>query len=221
MQIEFNIPDLGDAAKGVPQYWAKSLFIQTASDRYQINALTSTYIRLVEAAIIEYQFGAVKLKEFWDTHSSMNLSAMHRSISHFEACISNIYRATNCFRRLRRDREHDPIAKVLGEHRPAFAKDAFYDKFRLIRNDIHHLEEMVLEGRIAEGQSFALKPDGVEVDHPTNSGQTIKTINKLVIGGREVLFTELHQCLIEMMKFAEIIAEQLPASKRLSGASSY
>jgi len=212
MRIEFNIPDISQAGD-FPDYWLKVMFIQSPSSRYQINALTSTYIRLVEAAVIEYRAGSTKLKEFWSTHNSINLGAMHRSVSHFEACLSNMYRATNCFRRLRRDREQDPLSLKLNIEKAVFAGDAVTAKFRLIRNEIHHLEEMVMDGRISSGQPFALKPDGPEIAHPTEIGQTIKTIDRLQIGEREVRFSELAGWLDEMLIFARRITDHLPNSK--------
>lgn len=219
MYMEFDLPDLSESADGVPQYWMKTLLIQSPSSRYQINALTSTYVRLVEAALIEYQLGAAKLREFWDTHMSFNLGAMHRSMSHFETCLSNLYRATNCFRRLRHDRGQDPISLESSHEKAIFATDPVSDRFRLVRNEIHHLEEMVMDGRISEGQPFGLKPDGPEVSHPTEPNQTIKTIDRLVIGEREVRFSELSDWLTEMVKNAKRISDYLPNSKQGSGAN--
>lgn len=214
MYIEFDIPDLSASAEGVPQYWIKTLFIQTPSSRYQINALTSTYVRLVEAALIEYQLGSAKLREYWGTHSSINVGAMHRSMSHFETCISNLYRATNCFRRLRRDKGQDPLSRELNHEKAIFATDPVSDRFRLFRNEIHHSEEMVMEGRISEGQPYGLKPDGPEVAHPTETNQTIKTIDRLVIGEREVRLSELADWITEMLSFAKRIADYLPNSRQ-------
>ena len=125
MYIEFDIPEISDYTSGFPQYWLKALFIQSPSSRYQINALTSTYVRLVEAALIEYRSGTMRLKEFWKTHSSVNLGAMHRSMCHFETCISNMNRATNCFRRLKRDRLQDPLAVSLNIEKAQFVGDPF------------------------------------------------------------------------------------------------
>jgi hypothetical protein len=64
------------------------------SKQYQVNELASTYVRLVEAAIVEYNMGVAKLQEFWGIQATVNLSALHRSGSHFETCLPNIYRAT-------------------------------------------------------------------------------------------------------------------------------
>lgn len=212
MYIEFDLPEISEHASGFPQYWIKTLFIQSPSQRYQINALTSTYVRLVEAALIEYHSGAARLREFWGTHTSLNLGAMNRSVSHFESCISNMHRATNCFRRLRRDRGQDPLPLRLNVDKAIFATDAVSDRFRIIRNEIHHLEKMVMNGQIAEGQPFSLKPDGPEIPHPIEPHQTIKTIDRLAIGTHEVRFSELTTWLTEMANFVVKIADFLPNS---------
>ena len=60
MYVEFDVPDINEYPKGFPEYWLKSLFIQSPSERYQINALASTYMRLVEAALVEYCSGLIK-----------------------------------------------------------------------------------------------------------------------------------------------------------------
>jgi hypothetical protein len=212
MHIKFDIPQIQMPDSEISQYWLKSIFIRSASTHYHINALTSTYVRLVEASLIEYQSGEARLREFWGASSSLNLRAMHQSMSHFEACLSNIYRAINCYRRLRRDKEHDPISRHLKAEKAGFATDAAVERFRAIRNAIHHLEAMVVDGTIAEGQPFMLSPDGPEVAHPTEANQTIKTIDRLTIGGREVRFAELAALLTEMSKFAATIADFLPSN---------
>ena len=212
MYVEFDLPDIPGNQSGFSQYWRESIFIRAPSERYQINALTGTYVRLVEAALIEYMLGAEKLREFWSTHTSLNMGAMHRSTSHFETCISNMYRATNCYRRLKNDQLQDPIAQLLCTKKVEFAKDPITDKFRLVRNTIHHLEEDVMKRRIVTGQPFALKPDGPEVKHPTEPNQTIKTIDRLVIGEHELLFSELAQWLSEMSEVVVAIAEHLSNS---------
>jgi hypothetical protein len=212
MYIEFDLPEISEYAAGFPQYWLKILFVQSPSDRYQINALAGTYIRLVEAALVEYHSGAVRLREYWGTHTSLGMGAMHRSMSHFETCISNMYRATNCFRRLRRDPQRDPLSLELNVQRANFITDEVVNKFRTIRNEIHHLEEMVMDRRIAEGQPFALTANGSVVPHPTEPRQTIMTIDRLVIGTREVKFSELATSLREMSSFAVRISEFLPSS---------
>lgn len=212
MYVHIEAPEITDYRAGFPQFWLKSLFIQTVSTRYQVNALASTYVRLVEAALTEYGLGVEKLQEFWGTHTSLNLGAMHRSMSHFETCLSNMYRATNCYRRLRRNKEQDPLAVALNNSRPSFATDPVADRFRLMRHEVHHLEELVMDGRLQEGQPFALRPDGPETPHPSEANQTIKTIDRIIMGNREVSFAELASWLREMGAVAQSIAEFGPNS---------
>ena len=207
MYVYIEVPEIPEYASGFPHYWLKSIFIQKVSTRYQVNALASTYVRLVEAALSEYSLGTTKLREFWNTQTHLNLGAMHRSMSHFESCLSNMYRATNCYRKLRRNKEQDPLAVELNTDKPSFATDAIADRFRLMRHEIHHLEELVMKGQLQEGQPFALKPDGPETAHPTEANQTVKIVDRLVIGTREIHFVELSIWLKEMAHVAEKIAE--------------
>lgn len=207
MYVKVDVADIAEYPHGFPQFWLNSLFVTSVSSNHQIVALAKTYVRLVEAALVEYRLGAEKLREFWATHNSFNLGAAHRAVSHFESCLSDMYRATNCFRRLRRHPDEDSLSVALNEEKASFATDAVADRFRLMRHEIHHLEELVMDGRLQEGQPFALKPDGPETAHPTEADQTIKAIDRLVIGQREILFSELATWLSEMGRFAQKIAE--------------
>lgn len=213
MYIEFAVPAITAYANGFADYWTRSPFIKAPSDRYAINALTTTYVRLVEAALVEYRAGTAALKEFWGTGATFKLGAMNRSVSHFEACISDMLRATNCFRRLRGDSQHDPLSLALRADKAAFATDTVWDRIRTMRNEVHQLDEMIVEENIVAGQVFALVAGGPETAHPTEPNQTIKTIDRLVIGEQEILFTELATWLEEMAAFAGKIAGQLPSSR--------
>jgi hypothetical protein len=206
MYMSIEVPEIAEYAKGFPAFWVKTLFVGTVSQNFQVNALASTYVRLVEAALVEYRLGSSKLKEFWDTHESLNLSAMHRCIAHFESCLSDMLRAINCYRRLRRNKDQDPLSLALNAERATFAADAVADQVRNMRNEIHHLDEKLIEGRLQEGQWIALRPDGPERPHPTEAQQTIKSIDRLAIAGRELLFSDLATWLKEMGYVADKIA---------------
>ena len=207
MYIFFDVPDVNEHQNGFPGYWLQILFISSVSQNFQINALTTTYVRLVEAALVEYRFGQDKLKEYWNTHTSINLSAMHRAVSHFESCLSDMHRAISCFTRLRRHKDlPGSLRQVLSAEKPRFVADHVSDQLRAFRNEIHHLDELVMDGRLQQGQSIALRPDGPEVPHPTEPNQTNKTIDRLVIAQRELKFADLSAWLTEMGRFAEKIA---------------
>lgn len=207
MYVHIQVPDIADYPQGFPSYWLKRTFLNSISTSYHINALATTYVRLVEAALTEYRLGQVKLKEFWNTHTSLNLSAMHRSISHFESCLFNMNRAINCFTRLRRHKDLPAaLQQTLDEERPKFIADAVASQIRDMRNAVHHLEERVMDGRIAEGENFTLRSDGPEAPHATEVGQTNKTVDRLVIGKQEIMFSDLATWLVEMAQFADRLA---------------
>jgi hypothetical protein len=210
MYVSIDLPDITDYPTGFPQYWLKSIFVRTVSANYQVNALASTYVRLVEAALTEYRLGGQLLRDFWGTHDSFNLGAIHRSVSHFENCLSNVYRAINCYRRLRRHGSRDTLCVTLNRERPAFATDFAADQLAGMRNEVHHLEELVMDGRLQEGQAVALRPDGPETPHPTEPNQTVKSIDRLVITGRELTFSDLAMWLREMARYADRIAQFEP-----------
>ncbi len=206
MHISIKVPEINEYPNGFPQYWVKMYFVGTVSSSFQINSLATTYIRLVEAALVEYRLGQSKLKEFWGTHTSLNIGAMNRAISHFENCLSDMYRAINCFTRLRRHRDQEGLCLVLNEEKPRFVANKISNQLRAIRHEIHHLEELVMDGRLQAGNPIALIPNGPETPHPTEPNQTVKTIDRLIIAQHELLFSSLASWLTEMGHFAEKIA---------------
>lgn len=208
MYVNFDIPEIQNYKKGFPHFWVKVVFIGAFSSSYQLRALATTYIRLVEAALVEYRLGESKLKEFWGTNESINLGAMNRSVAHFESCLSDMHRAIMCFTRFRRHKDlPENLQLVLKQERPRFASSQISDQLRIIRNEIHHLEELVMKGHIQQGQSFTLSPNGPEIPHPSEPNQTIKTIDRLVIAQRELLFRDIAIWLTEMGSFADKIAK--------------
>ena len=210
MHVEFNVPEVDGFQNGIPGYWLHVLFVGSLTDSFQINSLATMYVRLVEAAIVEHKLGKANLLDFWSTHSAVKLSALNRSISHFESCLSDMHRAINCFTRLRRHKSlPEALKSILSAERPRFVAEYVAGQLRDIRNEIHHLEKLVLDGRLEQGQPIALQADGPEFPHPTEANQTIKTIDRLTIAGREISFLDLTAWLTEMGRFAEkLVASQ-------------
>lgn len=207
MIVNIEIPELEVYKKGFPQFWLKRFFISSVSPNFQINALATVYIRLVEAAFVEYRLGREKVYEFWNTHDSINLSAMNRAISHFESCIFDAHRAINCYSRIRRHKElPSDLCSLLNDKKPDFIKNNISKTIATIRNEVHHLEDLLMDGRFEQGSPYALYADGPEVPHPTEEKQTIKTIDRLRISDRELLFSELAVWLEEMGDYADKIA---------------
>ena len=203
MHVKFELPQTPALGSASTQYWLHTFFIGPPSSRYEVVALVNTYVRLVSAAVVEYDEGSKRLREFWSTHDAINLGAMHRSVSHFESCIFNMNRATNCFRRLRAGRYDDLLAIAIKQQKTDFARDDVANRIRDIRNEVHHLEDSLLKGLVVEGQSFALKAGGPELPHPSVDLQTVKTIDRLQIGSLEVTFCDMVKWLEEMVSVIE------------------
>lgn len=210
MYVLISLPVGPKVLTSLPQYWTQYFFRGTPSQLYEVNALATTYMRLVEAAVAEYQLASTALREFWANHNSLGLPVMHRSISHFETCVSDVHRAIDTYRRLRNHKSRDPLSVYLADHRPAFLSDSVANRFREVRNAIHHLPEKIGKGEVTEGQFIALKPDGPEVLHPTEAGQTNKIFDRLVIGPYELTFDEIARTLTEQATITEHIAKFQP-----------
>lgn len=211
MVIEFELPDIQVPTQAISEYWLRYAFVGSPSQSSQVNALANTYMRLCEAAIVEYRLGSIALREVWADPASLGLRTLHRSVSHFESCITDVHRAIAAYRRLRNHRARDPLSLHLADVKPAFISDQISYQVRAIRDAVHHLEEKVVNGDVAEGQPIALKPDGHELPHPSATGQTIKTYDRLAIGPHILKFSELAELLAEMSYVASKVAEFDPS----------
>lgn len=211
MYIEIEIPEIKKFPNGFLGYWTKFVFIGSISSNPRVNALATTYVRLVEAALIEYRLAEAPLKEFWEESSSIKISAMHKSVAHFEACITNMHRAIRCFTWLRKNEMvPEGLRVILCTDKPTFIADKIAGRLRKVRDAIHHMEEKFMNENIPEGTSFTLYPDGFETPVEGEPSQTLKKIDLLKIGAMEIRFSELAEWLIEMGCYAEKISEYKP-----------
>ena len=207
MIVDFTLPEVSVPTSAMSDYWLRYFFVGSPSQNRQVNALASTYMRLVEAAIVEYGLGSEALRQVWADQSLLGLRAMHRSISHFESCLSDMHRAIAAYRRLRNHPDRDPLSLYLTDVKPAFISDKIAFQVRNMRDAVHHSEEMMVNGEVAEGQPIALKPDGDDVPHPTEVGQTIKTFDRLAIGKHLLKFSDIADWLTEMSAVAAKVAQ--------------
>jgi hypothetical protein len=227
MIIKIEFQELNELKNGFPEYWLNSMFDGSISPKRKINALISSYIRLVENSITEYHLALSALNEFWEPSDSFKLRVIHRSISHFETCITDIHRGIQCFKIFRNHPELDEILKELLSDKPNFIQDRNANRIREIRNTIHHIEnrvedsevmgkpnEKISKGNVSEGEPFMIKPEGIEKPVEGEPGQTLKLINKLQIGSFELTATELMEFLQEMGRYAKKISLYSPHSDK-------
>jgi len=208
MRVLIEAPDLPAHPRGFPAFWSRLLPLHggPVSQRYQVHALAGSYVRLVEVALFEYRHGCAELRDFWETSDTVKLSAFNRSISHFETCVMSMHRAIGCYRRLRRNKDQDPLAIELNRARPEFITARIADRLRDVRHEIQHLDERLADGEILEGQSFALRPDGPDLPDPLKPDGRLKVFDRLSIGSKEILFKDLAAWLGEMCRVADRIA---------------
>lgn len=117
-----------------------------------------------------------------------------------------MHRAIRTYRALGNHKSRDPLSVLLGKDKPRFSTDDVADQIRALRDTIHHMDEKLYKGQIAEGESYSVRPDGPEVNHPIEPNQTIKTINRLVVGKSQVLFRDLATWIKEMHDVAATIS---------------
>ena len=213
MYVSFDVPEINSQSGGFPSFWLKTLFISPVSPDFQVNALSIMYVRLVEAAFIEYALGRESLVQFWSTHTGIALGAIHRSASHFESCLSNAHRAKQAFSRLRNHPDIGELRELLTNPRPNFVQAKFSDQLRFIRNEIHHTEASLMKGLLGAGNPIMLKADGPETPHPTEANQTNKLIDRLVVGRQELLFSDLAAALTEMAQYCQKMSDIVPSSR--------
>jgi hypothetical protein len=51
MRVQLELPELTEFPNGFPAHWMNVFFTKNRPDTYQIHAITTTYLRLVEAAM--------------------------------------------------------------------------------------------------------------------------------------------------------------------------
>ena len=206
MYVEMEIPEIKEYQSGFPEFWRKVLFMGHISSHYHVNAITSTFMRLVESSIMEYRLGRENVFEFWNTSSSLKFSAIQRATSNFETCVTNIHRAIQCMIKLRKNRDIPASLKDFIASKPAFVSDVIANRVRKMRDTIHHLEGQVLSATVPVGSEYQLRADGPETPVVGEPGQTLKKIDRLKIGINEIEFSEIRAWILELAVYADRIS---------------
>ena len=207
MYVVVEMQKIPEFSKGFPDYWLNYIARGSISENSQINALATTYVRLVEAALREYESARLALGEFWNNHGAFSMGHMHQAVSNFENCLSDMHRAISCFRRLRRHKYlTDALSRTLNDDKPQYISNSVSNVLRNIRNTVHHFETQLLDEEWKEGDFIALLPDGIEIPHQTEPGQTVKTLDRLSIGEHQIMFSDLTAWLKEMARYADKVA---------------
>ena len=207
MIVYTQIPALPDKSDKFKNFWLDTHFGTKPSANDVDNAWAFMFVRRVDAAMTEYSLGAEQVDACWNNHAGMGILENNRAVCHFETCINNTHAARSCFERLRGSntvpaKPHAALAALS----PTFLLyTQTNDPLRLVRNGIQHGDEWVLEGKIDMTQNHTLRADGIEQPHPGDVGQTIKNIDRLLLGNHTILFADLAMWLIEMADAVDVI----------------
>ena len=204
MYVVLELPDVKVSYNAFGSFWLNSMFVGGVSSDRQIQVLASTFVRLVESAIREYNMGVARTKEYWRTHDKIALGAIQQATSHFESCVSDMHRAVKFYTRLRRHPRLGPLSSI-NDQRPGFVSAAVHDQLRNTRNEIHHMEELIMNGDVPLDKSVSIRADGPEIPHPSEQNQTIKTIDRLSVGNCEIKAADICDWLLEMAEFCELL----------------
>jgi hypothetical protein len=213
MHFELKLSELPEFPDGFPDYWLNILFRNNPSTvSYQVRAVITTYVRLVEAATTEYREARSLIHKAWND-DGMGLRDNIRACAYFEACLSNMHRAVLFMRRIRNHHDVPDELKNKFKSEPQFIGPGIAEQICNVRHAIQHLDDRLLEPfkrrrpPIPENAPFALRANGPETPIPHDPGQTLKTIDRLQIGSHEIPFSDLCKWLLGMARCAEQISE--------------
>ena len=209
MIVNLDIPELEKYTNGFGGYWLGLMFMNNAPTEYVPRALTTSYVRLVEGALRSYSSGRQHVDYFWNRRdpASLPLEVMQQAILDYETCLTCLHRAIRVHKALQKS----PLAPMEFK-RDILTKSKFEmggkvaDRIRFMRDATQHVDAFLIKEKIPRNTWFSLNADGPEIPHPTEVGQTIKTIDRLVLGDQMILFTELHDWLMEFGRYAEAIS---------------
>ena len=210
--MDMKLPEIVDHPNGFPNHWLNVFFLNNKPGSHQSHAIATTYVRCVEAALSDYRLARNLTLEFWDVSTGFKFGALNAATSHFESCITNMHRAVRCMIGLHSRTDIPDDFRCLISPKPTFTKGAIERQIRTVRATIQHMEVKVERGEVPENTPFFVKADGPEVPVEGDPGQTIKTIDRLVIGSVEILLADLCAWLSEMGRSADAIASFRRAS---------
>jgi hypothetical protein len=202
-----EIPEITKYANGFPSHWLNITFLGNRPDDYRSLAIVTSFVRLVEGSLVHYHLARDHVFNLWNTHTSLALGSHNLSATYFEDCINSMHRAVLCMKRIRSYPEVPADLKSLFPAKPGFTEDAAANRLRNIRDAIQHMDDNVVKGRIPERTPFMLTATGIESPIPDEPNQTLKVIDRLIIGDKAVLFADLAKWLIEMGECADVISK--------------
>lgn len=154
---------------------------------YATRAMVSTYVRVAERAVEEYETARTQFSEFTDRPSNGHFFSLFRASDHLESCISHVDRACSFLRAMPKRAELAGLIPDL-----AVMIKANRQRIAILRNATEHLETRLVKGKISEGDyvMLCLGEDSCELER------------------RSISYEELASWLTEMHSLASRLASE-------------
>jgi hypothetical protein len=197
-----NFLDLSGVERKFVSHFTKAMMTGGLGS-YPEAAIKTNFIRLVDSAIDEYEEARRLTSIYWAPSNVVRIGSWTVSSSHFETCLTNAHRAIGHMEALLQAGAASDVANAI-KSPPLFMEPTVIKKMNLIRNQIQHVEENVLRGKIIRpGTNFFPVADGPDQDRGT---ETFKVIDRIKIGTIDLMFSDLCPWLRDMARCAGIIA---------------
>lgn len=190
MKLKFDVPDLSGLRELSTLFAARRFLQRAGPTHHEAYGLTMNYIRLVDAAIREYESGRGLLSRFEETTRSTGLNLMLGACSHFEFCIDALRRSVNHLKGIRAHPDVPRSMKTLLPKNLEVLTGTVEGQITGMRHAIQHLEERMGKGEIVRGQPLCLIPEE----------------DGLALGDRKIHFRDLAGWLQELHERAEALA---------------
>lgn len=118
---------------------------------YATRVMVSTYVRVTERAVEEYEMARAEFSEFINRPSNGHLFSLFKASDHLESCISHVDRACNFLRAMPERAELGGLIPNLSVMVKANRK-----RIAILRNATEHLETRLVKGKISEGDYVML-----------------------------------------------------------------
>jgi len=179
MRVRLDLPELTEFPNGFPRHWLNVIFTGNRPDTFQIQAITTTYVRLVEAAFADYRQGRLLIHAVWNRDFgplTIPIGPHNLACASFESCLTNMHRAVRCMLKIRGRPDVPQALKDLIPKKPQFTETRIADRIRDVRDAIQHLEGQVLDGTIPENTPFTLMAGRSGNAHPRGAGADAENI---------------------------------------------
>lgn len=164
-EMRFDPPTLPPLKKVSGIFAMKRFFQGVGPPNSAVFGMVVNYVKLVDQVAAAYPLVERALKDFAASHGTLQWGLIMTACTQFEICIDGIHRALDFRDAISEwDVTPDDLKELLVIESEIVPKSVV-EKMRRLRNAIHHTEDKIMRGKIAEGEAYTMYPtkEGVEL----------------------------------------------------------